>query len=501
MREAGRGFVLITGAKLWFLLTATFTSLAFPRLFDNDVLYGQFRIVSGLLNVVTMVVITASVQAVSKLASEAGADLRQVRRAALIGQLAFFGPVALLFCGFSGVIAARVLNDPGISTPLLVSSLVVVAYMIYSVMIGLLNGTRNFGRQAGLDILFSTMKTALMIAAVVATGSVVLSYGAFAATAWIVLLVALVLAGRVVAKAPGGAVQKGITARYFSYLLPLAAYALVLNLLLQADVIWLKAVVGRGSVAGTSASVADHASLVAGIYGFAKNVALLPYQAVISLTFIVFPLVSTACSSGDRKGASNVVSGAFRLAAILSWGAVVLFGAAPAEILRLLKNGFEAGAPGLVVMLAAGAFLAFMYVGNAVIASSGQPVISVLGGLGAVVAQLGMLAVAPRFVPVDRLPLAAAFATLAGAFCGATVSAVLTIRMYRSYRWIWTFVSAVGSAAAGLLVAFLLDGHVAWVFKPVAAVAVFLFVLVLTRGVGRADLEVVMSVMRRRRKS
>jgi len=326
LREAGRGFVLITGAKLWFLLTATFTSLAFPRLFDNDVLYGQFRVVSGLLNVVTMVVITASVQAVSKLASETGADLRQVRRTALVGQLAFFGPIALLFFGFSGLIAANVLNDPGISMPLMVSSLVVVAYMIYSTMIGLLNGTRNFGRQAGLDILFSTLKTVLMIAAVVATGSVALSYGAFAAAAWIVLLVAVLLAGRVVGNAPSGVVQKGLTGRYLSYLLPLAAYALVLNLLLQADVIWLKAVIGHGSAAGTSASVADHASLVAGIYGFAKNVALLPYQAVISLTFIVFPLVSTACSSGDRQGASNVVSGAFRLAAILSWGAVVLFG-------------------------------------------------------------------------------------------------------------------------------------------------------------------------------
>ncbi|HNU69179.1 MAG TPA: hypothetical protein PKG82_08515, partial [Myxococcota bacterium] len=64
IRQAGRGFFLITGAKLWFLLTATFTSLAFPRLFGDQVLFGQYRVVSGLLNVVTMVVITASVQAV-----------------------------------------------------------------------------------------------------------------------------------------------------------------------------------------------------------------------------------------------------------------------------------------------------------------------------------------------------------------------------------------------------------------------------------------------------
>jgi len=500
IREAGRGFVLITGAKLWFLVTATFTSLAFPRLFGDQVLFGQFRVVSGILNVFTMVVITASVQAVSKLASESGADIRQIRRTAFTGQMLFFGPIFLLFCGLSGVIANSLLNDPGIATPLLVASLVVAAYMIYAALIGILNGTRNFGRQAGMDILFSTLKTVLMIAAVVASGSVALAYGGFAATAWIVLLVAFFVTGKVVNASAPGTERPGLLGRYFMYLLPLAAYALVLNLLLQADVIWLKAILGRGADASVTGA-ADNASRIAGVYGAAKNVALLPYQAVISMTFIVFPLVSTASSSGDRQGASNVVSGAFRLAAILSWGAVALIGAAPKEILALLYGkGYEAGADGLIILLAAGALLAFMYVGNAVLASSGRPIVSVLGGLGAVAVQAGLLLAMPWLTSRDHASSWAAIATTAGAFCGAVVAGILTARIHQKLQWVWTFASSVVSAAAGLGVSFLLDGHVPWIVKPVAAFVVFAVVLVLTRGTGREDLDVVLSVVRRRRK-
>ena len=45
LKDAGRGFLFITAAKLYFLLTATFTTLAFPRLFGDPASYGRFRVV------------------------------------------------------------------------------------------------------------------------------------------------------------------------------------------------------------------------------------------------------------------------------------------------------------------------------------------------------------------------------------------------------------------------------------------------------------------------
>jgi O-antigen/teichoic acid export membrane protein len=349
-----------------------------------------------------------------------------------------------------------------------------------------------------MDILFSTIKTALMIAAVVVTGSVAFTYGAFVATAWLVLAVASFVVRGVLRRTPPGKGGGILLRSYLEYLLPLAGYALVLNLLLQADVVAVKAFLARlPGLSGTGSS-ADAASVAAGVYGAAKNVALLPYQAVISLAFIVFPLVSTASSSGDREGASRVVTGSFRLASVLSWCAVAVFGAAPSAILGLLFGAsYRAGASGLVILLAAGAMLAFMHVGNAVLASSGRPVVSVIGGIGAAVVQIGLLFLLLPGADAASVPRLAAVATLAGSAFGAVVSGILNARMHGFRGWLWSMVSSILAAAAAIGTAGLIEGRVFWVVQPCVAFVVFVAVLIATRGVGRADWDVMVGIVRR----
>ncbi len=492
IREAGRGFLWISGAKLYFLVTATFTSLAFPRLFGDPVLFGRFRVVSALLNVVTMVVITATVQSVSRLASEHAADLGRVRRSALVLQAMLFGPVFLALFAGAGLLATGLLGDERLALPIRVASIVVLAYTFYAALVGLFNGTRRFGYQAGLDITFSTLKTGLMIAVVVVTGSVAWSFGAFAIAAVAILAVALVLARRTLWVAPRD--PSLALAPLLRYLLPLSGYALVLNLLLQADVIGLKAALGQAT-----GVAADAASATAGIYGAAKNVALLPYQAVISLTFIVFPLVSAASSAGDTVGAGGTASGAMRLASILSWGAVAVLGAAPAQILGMLfGSAYAQGAPVLLMLLVAGALMALMFVGNAIVASSGRPLVSVLGGVGAVLVQVGLLLVLLPGRPGPEASVQAAVATLLAAAAGAGVAGVLVRRVFGGAPWLWTALVAAVAAASGLVGAGLISSHVPWAARPVVAGLVFLAALVATRGVGRHDWALLRRVFGRR---
>lgn len=493
LREAGRGFLFITGAKLYFLVTATFTALAFPRLFGDPVLFGRFRVVSALLNVVTMVVITATVQGVSRLASEHHADLGRVRRSSFALQALLFGPVFLAMFAGADLVAGHLLGDGQLGLPIRVASMVVIAYAFYAALVGLFNGTRRFGHQAALDVTFSTMKTGLMVAAVVLTGSVAWAFGAFATAAFAVLVIALALARRTLWTPPQDrTVTPGPLLRY---LLPLSGYALVLNLLLQADVIGLKAVLGLGT-----GVAADTASAAAGIFGAAKNVALLPYQAVISLTFIVFPLVSAATSAGDRASAGDAASGAMRLSAILSCGAVAMLGAAPAETLGLLFGpAYAQGAPVLVTLLAAGAMMALMYVGNAIVASAGRPWISVLGGLWAVLVQLGLLALLLPGRDGNAASRAAATATVLGALAGAAVSGTLVAWLFRGAPWLKTVAGAAVAASAGLGLAVLLEGQIAWPIRPLVAGAVFVALLFVLRVVGREDLTLLRRAFGRRR--
>ena len=499
----GRGFLYVTGAKLYFLLTATFTSVAFPRLFGDPVVFGRFRVVSALLNVVTMVAITATVQAVSRLTAEAGADVAGVRRAALAVQTVVFGAVFLAMIGFAGLLAGRPLADPSLAMPLRAASFVVLAYAWYAVLVGVLNGRRRFAAQATLDVTFSTLKTGLMVAAVVLSGSVTLAFGGFAVAAFGVLAIAALFAAR---EADGPvwrlrAPSPALVRRYLCFLLPLAAYALVLNVLLQADVVAVKIAVGGGWQLFQAGTVADQASAAAGIYGAARNVALLPYQAVISLTFIVFPFVSRSASAGDGDQTAAAAGGAMRIAAVLAFASVVVFGAAPAALLGGLFGEAYAAADGVTVpLLVAGALTALMFVGNAILASLGRPGLSVVAGLAAMVTQVGAL-----FLMLRRLNLiqtvweVAAVAAVLGAGVGVLVTVRFLSRALPDARFGRTVTRAFLAMAVGVFVAWTTSRSLVPVARVVLGAVVFCLVIWRTRAVEADDLRRVAALFGRRR--
>jgi len=489
LREAGRGFLWITGAKVWFLVTATVSSLAFPRLFGDPVLYGQYRVVSGVLNVVTMVIIGGTVQAVSRLTSEVGSGPGAVRRVGLRVATALFVPVGLAGLLGAGWLARVLLRDEALAGPIRAASGVVIAYAFYAVIVGVLNGRRFFARQAALDMTFSTLKTASMVAVVAWTGSVTGAFGAFAASAAAVLGLALWM-GRVSEASGPGDRTPGVR-DLLHYLVPLGGYALVLNLLLQADVIALKAflgAVGEGP---------EGASAVAGVYGAARNVSLLPYQAVISLTFVVFPLVSRATSAGEVEAAGRTASGALRLASVLSFGAVAVLGAAPGPLLGLLFGpAFRAGAETLPWLLGGGALMAVTSVGNAVLASSGRPAAPLWSGLvSLVVLALGLGAGLP-LSGIDPSRVAAG-SVVAAALCGTLVTGSWVRRSFGDLPWLRTFwVAALGALGASLAS---LAVPSEWPIGATGiAVLVFLGILLGGRGVVPEDGRLLRQGFRRR---
>jgi len=497
LRKAGRGFLFISGAKIWFLVTATFTSLAFPRLFGDPVAFGGFRVVSGLLNVFTMVVITATVQAASKLASEEGADPRSVRRAAFRVQTAVFGPVFLGLLALGGTIAQGFLSDERLALPLRIASIVVLAYTYYAVLVGLVNGATRYGTQAGLDVTFSTLKTILMVALVVATGSAAWAFAGFAAAAIVVLVVAARVGRLPPAAGAGG--TPGLERRFLSFLLPLAGYALVLNLLLQADVVAIKAAFG-GGLGFDGSEAADAASFAAGVYGAAKNVALLPYSAVISIAFVVFPMVSRSSSTGDKAAVASAAAGAIRLSALLSAASVAFLGAAPDVLLRLLFGAsYGAAGPVLVPLLAAGGLLALMYVGNSVLASAGHPNVSFAGGAAAVAVQLVALWLLLSGQPDQEATWRfAAIATLAASALGAVLALYLLRRVAPMAGWLPSVAGAGASAAIALVGTGLLPDVVPDLARPFVATVFFLCLLPVTGAVRVAELARIGRALKRR---
>src|SRR5215208_6079064 len=107
-RVAGRGTIYITVAKLWFMASGAGIYLALPRLMTEEQ-FGMYQVVIGVVSIINAVVVTGTLQTVSKYISQDESKADSVKRKALRLQLPVGGLLALAFFLLAPVIA-RYLN-------------------------------------------------------------------------------------------------------------------------------------------------------------------------------------------------------------------------------------------------------------------------------------------------------------------------------------------------------------------------------------------------------
>src|SRR5690606_29702129 len=123
-RTTGRGFLVITGAKAWFFVSAALLNFGLPVLFASPAQYGSYGVVINAVSLVNMVVITGSLQAVSKLVSEQPDAGRSVTRKALTLQLMVGLPLAAAWFALADPVAAW-LRAPEYAPLLRISAIIV----------------------------------------------------------------------------------------------------------------------------------------------------------------------------------------------------------------------------------------------------------------------------------------------------------------------------------------------------------------------------------------
>src|SRR5690554_6372711 len=96
-RSTGRGFLVITGAKLWFMLTGAVIQLGLPIFLGSSEQFGVFKIVTEAISLINMVMITGTLQAVSKMVSEQPQAARRVVHQAMKLQCALGVPIAAAY--------------------------------------------------------------------------------------------------------------------------------------------------------------------------------------------------------------------------------------------------------------------------------------------------------------------------------------------------------------------------------------------------------------------
>ena len=495
-RRAGRGLVSITGAKGYFIVTSYAVQILLPRIFGEAKEFGLYAATMSGVAILTNVLIVATIQSVSKFVSEDESRAEVTLRQGLRFQTLLGGALALGLFVLAPVIA-RLLLDDQLTRLLRVASVVVFAYALYAAVVGSLNGRHWFSKQARLDLTFSTLRTVGILAGAALGLGAIGAVAGFATASATILSISLIWIGF-------GQRGEGIPIRrWLGFMAPIWAYQVCLNGILMIDLQVLKRTATEMAFAGTEASQAavDIANQYVGYYRAAQTFAFVPYQLIISLTFIVFPMISKATSIGNREAARTTIQHAMRFSLLLLLlVAAPTSGAAHGVMQLAYPAEYLAGAPALSILVFGVAAFALFAVAATAISGAGQP------SLAAMIAGVALLAVVvANRVLVMRAGLgaqtleAAATGTAIGMVIALVLSSLALHRLFGVFIPVATWVRATLAAGAGWAAANATP-HESALMALVALAAGFtssLAVLIITRELAAEDWRALRQVVRR----
>ena len=499
-RAAGRGGLAIAVAKVSFILFGFAQQAIFPRLLGVDG-YGEISLIVSAVSVLNNVIVATSIQGVSRAVStvpEAEAD-QALRRA-----LGIHAVLAVLLSATFAVLAgplAAFMSASHLTTQFRLAAIVTFFYGIYAPLVGSLNGKRRFLDQAGLDIGYG----ALRLTAMVGTAFVFLRGGhnpvlgavaGFIGASALIVPVALARAG---AGKPGGTSFAAVP--YLRYLVPLALSQVCLNLLMQTDLFFVSRLVGQA--AGPSLEGIKAANTLRGVYRGVQLFAFLPYQLLMSITFVLFPLLARASARGDRAAVRSYTMTGIRLGFVLTGLMCGSVSAIAPHVLHLVFPE-EMWVPGgdvlRILSLGLGAF-SVLGITCAALAGLGRATAAaLLTALGVALIATGCMVLIPRVALGPAMLVQAATATSIAMVLTASAAGLVLRSTAGGFVSAATIVRVLG--ALGVAVA--VGSRLPWlgrIFVPIEAVAVaalYVVVLVVTRELGPADLARVLTVVRRK---
>jgi stage V sporulation protein B len=509
-QSAGRGGIAVLGAKVFFIFTGLAQQTLLPRAIGLAG-YGALARVLALSNILNNVVVASSTQGVSRaVARSIGAESRAFR-----STLRVHVPVAIaLAAGFA--LAAPALASfegaPYIMRPLLCMALVALFYGLYAPIIGLLNGRGRFTRQAALDVTFAVLRTAglLVVGWLVARsgGSGVFgsALGFALAAGAIVPLAALFARGSSPRASTASTPPLSIPSTsadvrplgYLGELLPLAAAQFFTNAVMQVDITLL----GHFLSQGGDPKIADE---WVAVYRACQLFAFLPYQLLLSVTLVLFPLLARAKAEGDHEGVKRYVERGARLALVACAMMVGVIVALPRQLLAFAYTGDVAdrGAETLRVLALGQSTYAMMAIATTVLASLGYELLSALITLVALGMVLGGCALlAPRASFGGPQLLATATGTSVALLCALIAAAVAVTRIAGGFVRASSVARVVLALVAVASLGRMLPTHSGRLLTPVLAIGIvlaYLAVLVVTRELTGEDAAVLRSLRGRPR--
>ncbi len=489
----GRGFLVITGAKLWFMVGGFLISFGLPLIFDAPT-YGDYGDLNNILSILSMVMITGVLQPVSRFVAadpeRCGGVLRQALRLML--------PVSLLVSGGFVLLAPWLAAErlsPDLVLAYRLAGVILFFYGLYSVFIGVLNGRKRFLPQAMFDMGFTTLKALFVVGFAAIGWGVQGAFGGFALAAAVIMALAALSVRREVSPGPPAP-------GFVPFALQVMLYTFVANLVFKLDMVLLQpaaeAVFGRLGVA----DVPEAVRLAKGQYTLAVQVARVPWQVTLAITFVIFPLVSQSTFAQDKERTLLYIRQTLRYGMILVGAAAVVLTAVPRAPFAIFKPEYAPAAEALAWLAPAYFLFAVWNIVNTILTSAGRSKTVLAIGLVSVgVVTLLYWQVLPRAGDGIALLDLTGITTLAAFALGLALGLGTLWKLYGPPIPFGTAARVLGIGGALVVAGHLLPpmGKIASLAVAVAVGLAFLVGLVLTREFGPEDRARLEKVLKRRR--
>jgi len=335
-RRTGRGGIAVSAAKLYFILTGLVQQVALKAVLGLEG-YGALSSALAAASIAYNPVVGASIQGVSHAVATAS---EAERPAALRKVLSLHAGMGVVLGGSFFLLAPLLGTWTGalhIVPSLRILSTVLFFYGLYAPLVGALNGRTHFGTQAALDALAATLRSVGLVGGAVwlmqrgsdGTSGVEGATLGFTVSSLLVLLVALSRVGI------GRAGTSSSSARtYLRFIGPILLGQVLLNLLFQADQLLLRRFSADAALAaGLDGAAADR---LVGAYRAIQLFCFLPYQLVLSVSIVMFPLVARAHRERDRARVASYVRQGMRIALVVTGLIVSVTSGLPGPLLTLV---------------------------------------------------------------------------------------------------------------------------------------------------------------------
>ncbi len=377
--SAGRGVLYIAVAKLYFMIAGFAIETILPRLLGVFG-FGAYGVVNAWVSNINSVMVTGTIQAVSRYTTEDPDRADEVKAAALRMHLRVGLPLAILYAALSPL-WAYFEHDPSKAGPMALSGVIIVAYAFYTVFVGSANGRRAFKTQATLDMTSATLRVAGLLGTAAIGLGLWGAIGGWAAAAVAVLFIAAVRVGMPRDRSAGD------FRPMLRFLGGLALYLIIMTLILSVDQMLLKRLSTEWYVAhpgsfslGNARDLAEAASTQAdgqvGYYRAVQNLARLPYQLMLAVTFVIFPLISRSVFEKDAEKTRSYIRTTLRYSFVFAALMGSILAAHPAAIIRVMypPDYAAAGGSSLVPLALGSVFFAIFTIAGTILNGAGRTV-------------------------------------------------------------------------------------------------------------------------------